>query len=460
MLLGTVKLRRSLRRERRLNANSFLSEDQELLDALEMWPGEKRSVGDIAKTFRGPIFKRNYVNNPDYGFPYVSAADMDRSDYFGSRLISRSQGDVLDQLRLSAEMIIVTCSGMNLGWSMLCRKDLDGVIGSHDLIRVIADNSEYRGYLGAFLASRLGWYSVRQSISGGSVKHIEPPDVDRLQIPWPATSVRQEISKAYLQAAELRAQSTSLIHQATNAVFASVGLRDLDEGNWFGQGRELGFVGNVRQRTLRAWNLSEKARSVAANINSCGASPLLSLVSRGTLRKGPGFKRIPVDEGFGVHLIGQRQLFRFRPRPKHIAKRGVPDSAFCSPGTTLIAARGTFGEAETFGRAQYVSDLTSDWLFSNDILRVVPKDESLCGWLYAFMRSRSAFRLIRSVATGSKQQDLHPEGLAEIPVPKGSKSDMEQVNDLITQAFALRDAAYRKETDALESVVALVKENA
>ena len=458
MLLGTVKLRRSLRRERRLNANSFLSEDQELLDALEMWPGDKKGVGNIASTFRGPIFKRNYVNDPNYGLPYVSAADIDRSDYFGSRLISRSQGAVLDQLRLSADMIIVTCSGMNLGWSMLSRRDLAGVIGSHDLIRVIADDSEDRGYLGAFLGSRLGWYSVRQSISGGSVKHIEPPDVDRLQIPWPSKSVRKTISDAYLQAAELRAQSTSLIHQATEQVFRSAGIEDLDEGDWFGNGRELGFTGHVRKRTLRAWNLSEKARMVATKINAAGASQLCSLVKPGTLRKGPGFKRIPVDEGFGVHLIGQRQLFRFRPRPKHIARRGVPESAFCLPGTTLIAARGTFGEAETYGRAQYVSELTSSWLFSNDILRVVPRVENLSGWLYAFLRSRSAFRLIRSVATGSKQQDLHPEGLAEIPVPNGSKADKQHVNDLITQAFELRDTAYQGESKALDQIVALVKE--
>lgn len=460
MLLGIVKLRRSIRRERRLNANSFLSEDQELLDALELWPGEKKSIGDIATTYRGPIFKRNYVNNPDFGYPYVSAADIDRSDYFGSRLISRAQGTVLDRLRLNAEMIIVTCSGMNLGWSMLSRHDLNGVIGSHDLIRVIASNTEDRGYLGAFLGSQLGWFSVRQSISGGSVKHIEPPDVDRLQIPWPSKDIRKGISESYLRAAELRAESTLLIRQATDDVFSSVGLHDIDEGEWFGEGRELGFVGSVRPRTLRAWNLSQKAQRVSRKIHESGANALGTLVKPGTLRKGPGFKRIPVHEGHGVHLIGQRQLFRFRPRPKHIARRGVPESAFCEPGTTLIAARGTFGEAETYGRAQYVSRLTSAWLFSNDILRIVPRDKLMSGWLYAFMRSRAAFRLVRATATGSKQQDLHPDALAEIPVPRGTKAAIQRVNELIQRAFELRDEAYQLESNALDGIVALVRENA
>lgn len=458
MLVGTVKLKRSLRRNRRLNANSFLSEGQTLLDAVKFWPHEKRQLEEVATAYRGPIFKRLYVTNPDIGLPYVSAADMDRSDYFGARLISKYQGAVLEQLRLTAEMIIVTCSGMNLGWSMLSREDLSDVIGSHDLIRVISDNDAERGFIGAFLASRLGWFSLRQSISGGSVKHIEPPDVERLVIPWPAKSVRDRIGVAYSRAAELRAESTELIRNATEYLFASVDSTDLDEGDWFGEGRELGFSGSVTQRSLRAWNYSEKARRVWGELRECDSKPLGELVKEGTLRKGPGFKRIPVSPGHGVHLIGQRQLFRFRPRPKHIARRGVPASAFCEPGTTLVAARGTFGEAETFGRAQFVSELTRAWLFSNDILRVVPKEREHSGWLFAFMRSRSAFRLIRSVATGSKQQDLHPQGMAEIPVPIAGKKEIRHVNELIQNAFRLRDEAYRAETQALDEIVDVIME--
>lgn len=460
MLLGTVKLHRSIARERRLNANSFLSEDQELLDALESWPGKKKAVSEIASTFRGPIFKRNYVDNPEFGYPYVSAADIDRSDYFGSRLISRGQGVVLDRLRLTSEMIIVTCSGMNLGWSMLSRRDLSGVIGSHDLIRVIAASPEDRGFLGAFLGSKLGWFSVRQSISGGSVKHIEPPDVDRLQIPWPAKSIRTRISDAYLRAAELRAESTLLIQRATDSVFDSSGIEDIDEGAWFGEGRELGFIGHAHTRSLRAWNCSEKASRLLTKVKTAGAVPLAQWVKDNSLKKCASFKRIPAEPEYGVPLIGQRQLLRFRPRPKYLAKNGIPQAAMCDPGTTLIASCGTFGEAEVFGRAQFASSLTSNWLFSNHILRVVPANSVDAGWLFAFLRSRTAFRLLRSLATGSKQQDIHPQGVAELPVLKGTKSTISKVNDLVHKAFELRDEAYHLESTALDGIIAMVREGA
>lgn len=458
MLVRTVKLKRLVRRSRRLNANSFLSAEQELVDALAMYPEKTKRIGDVATVTKPDIFRRIYVKDPMKGLPYVSPADMDRTDYSGCRLISNSQSSRFGELRLTPGLIVITRSGMNLGWAMLIRGDQDGVIGTEDMIRVASRESEDVGYLAAFLASAPAYHSVRQDISGGSVKHIEPHDVERLVVPWPRKDLRNRIGGVYARAAELRAESTELINRATDFLFSSVGLTDLTEGGWFGDGRELGFSGNVGQRSLRAWNHSQKAERIRAELQGCGSKPLGQLVKEDTLRKGPGFKRIPVNPGNGVHLIGQRQLLRFRPRPKHIARRGIPESAFCHPGTTLIAARGTFGEAETFGRAQLVSQLTCDWLFSNDILRVVPEEAIHSGWLFAFMRSRSAFRLIRSVATGSKQQDLHPKGMAEIPVPIGGKKEISHVNDLVQKAFQLRDEAYQSESQALDRMVRVITE--
>lgn len=234
MRTSIVPLRRAKLRACRLNAGSFLSEDQELADAISLWPGEaSRTLVDLADVFRGPIFKRNYVEDPKHGVPYVSASDMDRTDYWGARLLSTSHGGLLDQLALRKNMCVVTCSGMNLGWSMPVRADLDGVIGSHDLIRVIARDSNEHGFIAAFLASRLGWISVRQSISGGSVKHVEPEDVNRIRVPWPDEPLRRKHGDAFIRAADLRAESNVLIAKATETVFAVNGISDQDEGGWF-----------------------------------------------------------------------------------------------------------------------------------------------------------------------------------------------------------------------------------
>jgi type I restriction enzyme S subunit len=436
-----------------------LSEDQELSDAVALWPEKaSRSLGDLADVFRGPIFKRAYVEDSRYGVPYVSASDMDRTDYWGTRLLSTSHGDLLEHLALRKNMAVVTCSGMNLGWSMPVRSDMDGVIGSHDLIRVIAKDAREQGFIAAFLASRLGWVAIRQSISGGSVKHVEPDDLNRIKVLWPSEAIRRNHGKAFLCAADLRAESNVLIGQATQAVFAANGIRDQDEGDWFQQGRELGFTAPVSSHSLRGWNYSRKAHALRQLVEGTGSKPLGEWVRAGVVRKGPSFKRIEASGEHAVPLIGQRQLFRFRPRPKMIARSVLPRDPFCSPGTTLIASRGTFGESEVFGRAQYVSDITSQWMFSNDILRVVPANDDHAGWLYAFLRSRTAFRLIRSVATGSKQQDLHPGSVPLLPVLQGSDDDYRKVNRLVEKAFRLRDEAYRLEHDSMAELERMVKE--
>jgi hypothetical protein len=460
MKFSLVPLKRVSVRAFRLNAGSFLSEDQELSDALALWPDKSaRLLGEVADMFRGPIFKRNYVEDPKLGVPYVSASDFDRTDYWGVRLLGNTHGKLLEQLALHDNMAIVTCSGMNLGWSMPVRSDMDGVIGSHDLIRVIAKDSRELGFISAFLASQLGWISIRRSISGGSVKHVEPDDLKSIKIPWPDEVIRRKAGDAFLLAAQKRAESNRLIDQATKTVFTVNGLSDMDESDWFRQGRERGFTASVSSYSIRGWNYSRKVQVIRERIQSCQGKSLQEWVRPGSLRKGPSFKRIEASGEHAVPLIGQRQLFRFKPRPKLVARSAVPVKAFCKPGTTLIASRGTFGDSEVFGRAQFVSDLTSKWLFSNDILRIIADQESQAGWLYAFMRSRSAFRLIRSVATGSKQQDLHPDGMASLPVLQGPEAEYRKVNILVKKAFQLRDEASLLEDEAMRLLEALVTES-
>jgi hypothetical protein len=459
MKFSLVPLKRISVRAFRLNAGSFLSEDQELSDALALWPDKcARLLEEVADMFRGPIFKRNYVEDPKLGVPYVSASDFDRTDYWGVRLLGNTHGKLLEQLALHDNMAIVTCSGMNLGWSMPVRSDMDGVVGSHDLIRVIAKDSSELGFISAFLASQLGWISIRRSISGGSVKHVEPEDLKGIKIPWPDVGIRRKTGDAFLLAAEKRAESTRLIDQATKTVFEANGLSDLDEGDWFRQGRELGFTASVSSYSIRGWNYSRKVHVLRERIQSSRGKPLHEWVKPGTLRKGPSFKRIEASGEHAVPLIGQRQLFRFKPRPKLIARSAVPAKAFCNEGTTLVASCGTFGESEVFCRVQYVSELTSKWLFSNHILRVIPSDPRHSGWLYAFLRSRTAFRLLRALATGSKQQDLHPGGMASLPVLQGSESEYRKVNTLVKKAFQLRDEAAQLEDEAMSSLEALVRE--
>lgn len=456
MRFGALPLHQIETETFRLNGGYYLSTNQRVAKALEDWKGEKRFLKNCANIFRGPIFSRTYIEDPTYGEPYVSASDLDRTDYMGCRIISKIHGELLDTLRLKEGMTIITCSGVNLGWGLLVRKDMDGLVGSHDLIRLIANDPEDIGYLAAYLCSEPGWVSIRSLIYGTSIKHIEPDQVAGLSIPWFDEDFRFQVGKDFLDASEKRAYAVELIREATDYVFRTIGINDLTEQEWCYWGRELGFVADASTRSLRGWNYSLRTDRLRERIKSVDWLPLLDLVQPKTLSKGPSFSRIDAVPPHSIQLMGQRQLFRYVPRGRQISRAYLPKNAFCKPGTILIAARGTFGESEVFCRTQYVSRVSSQWCYSNDILRVIAQQKNFSGWLYAFLRSKAAFRILRSIATGSKQQDLHPDALAELPIPVANDDAYNHVQKLINQAFTLRDEAYVLEARAKELILKAV----
>ena len=124
-----------------------------------------------------------------------------------------------------------------------------------------------------------------------------------------------------------------------------------------------------------------------------------------------------------------------------------------APGTTLVAARGTFGESELYCRAEFVWGRDVERAYSEDFLRVVA-DESvvLPGCLFAFMRSETAFRMLRSISMGTKLQDHHPEFLRALPIPYPAKELRQKIHELVVDAFEKRHRSVQLEDEAIACV--------
>ena len=66
---------------RRLTGAFHLSEDEAALRAFRTREQTSMPLLNVTRgrqIFRGPIFKRKYVDDPSYGVPYVSSNDFDR----------------------------------------------------------------------------------------------------------------------------------------------------------------------------------------------------------------------------------------------------------------------------------------------------------------------------------------------------------------------------------------------
>ncbi len=187
MRTGAVRISDIGAEGRRLTGGFHLSEDQEAVRRIAHFRGPAQPLYELALPggiFSGPIFKRIYALDPERGVPYVSAKDLVQADIRPASYLSHRLDPLIQDLTLEDGMILVTCSGMNLGRVIWTRRDMAGLCASHDLIRIRANNEKAPpGYVYSFLASRYGHAAIRKQIYGGNIKHVEPRHIAHVEIP-------------------------------------------------------------------------------------------------------------------------------------------------------------------------------------------------------------------------------------------------------------------------------------
>ncbi len=259
-----------------------------------------------------------------------------------------------------------------------------------------------------------------------------------------------------------RAQFQAGVRAATRDLFESAGLPGLLDLRWRDKPRETGFtVSRLTPTTLRALNLSPRAQHILAVLSSVPHRTLGEICAGGQLSRGNRFARIDSNPEYGYRLIGQRQGPWLRPEGRWIAvKPEVLKEIRAADESVLVASRGTLGENEIYCRSIFVTGRWQrEFVFSEDFLRIVSGDQEFSGaYLFAFLRSEAAFRIFRSMSTGSKQQDIHEELRRRVPVPECTAADRERIAETVRQAYRWRDEADELEDRAQELLDAAVRD--
>lgn len=453
----------------RLDAKPYLSgafATRQLLERLtvEKTPLSEVTAGHAGGIYNGPQFRRVYLTNPDHSVPFVGSKDMLVADLSSLPRLRKTDAESssLHYLRLQSGMTLISCSGFNAGRRAYVRPDMTGYWSSQDVLKVVPDPGKVgAGYLYAYLASRFGEALVKGTVYGSAVKHIEPHHIEGLPVPRFGEAVEKEINELMEEAASLRAAFQIGVNQATRDLFETAGLEDLLDVRWHEQGRDLGFAQRgVDATTLRALNFQPRARKILRRLGEVEHVTLGEVCKGGQMSRGLRFPRVDGEPGdtYSYRLVGQRQAFWLRPEGRWISKAHTSREVLAEDETVLIASQGTLGENEVYGRALFATGSWRSFAFSEHFLRVRPGVAGYSGaYLFAFLRSESVFRLLRSCSTGGKQQDIHPELCAAIPVPALAEEDRERIAETVRQAHGQRDEADRKEDRALlrlEEVVA------
>jgi type I restriction enzyme S subunit len=237
-------------------------------------------------------------------------------------------------------------------------------------------------------------------------------------------------------------------------LFRAVGIEAIRAEDWHTNGPDLGFsVPSVRQSSLRALNFNPRFSALLQKLKSVRHKELGELCVPRTLRRGDRYKRIDADKEFGVELIGQKQLFWLRSEGRFLARKALPADASVEEGCILVAARGTLGENELFCRAEFVWGQMTTKAYSEDLLKILADEREVDrGYLFAFARSETMFRMLRSISTGTKLQDHHPRLLASLPIPFADDATREVIHRWVIEGSSAKDRALTLENEAVATV--------
>ncbi|WP_371779017.1 methylation-associated defense system restriction endonuclease subunit S MAD5 [Streptosporangium subroseum] len=449
----------------RLDPGPYISDSYAARMFLKRMP-RTDPLGEVTEgIFNAGRFKRHWTTDPEHGVPFLSSADIFQSDLSSLAMITKKSFRANANLALEPGWTLITCSGMNAGRVTYARLDMDGYACSQHVLRAVPDLEKIpAGYLYAFLASPFGISMIKGGIYGTSVKHIEASHIKDLPVPRIDANVEQRIDSLIREAMVLRAQFQTGIVGATDDLLKSAGLAELIDLNWDSQPRDLGFkVTDINSSTLRASNYSPRVFRILEMFRSIPCRSLDDICKNGSLGRSNRFKRIDAKPEHGVRMVGQREVFWQRPEGKWSAL-SARDYAMAKieSDTILTALIGMPGEVNLICRSAFI---TGNWMdkfvYSENFMQISSGDDDFpTAYLFAFMRSEVAFRIVRSMCHGTGQQVINRHLLRTLPVPECTSEDRERIAETVRLAYRWRDEADMKEDQALALLNQAVREAA
>lgn len=168
-------------------------------------------LGNLARVFNGPRFKRPYAdlgvtNGPTIRKYFTGTAltqlNGDNVKYLDSAKANNQVKKQLEALTIYKGYILVSDSG-TLGRVTYALSQHDGHVATNNLIRIVVDDLPLRGYLYEFLQSELGQSLMLKNSYGTNQEHLEPDVIADIPIPVPRNrDVLEQIGNAVISSIE------------------------------------------------------------------------------------------------------------------------------------------------------------------------------------------------------------------------------------------------------------------
>jgi type I restriction enzyme S subunit len=157
------------------------------------------------------------------------------------------------------------------------------------------------------------------------------------------------------------------------------------------------------------------------------------------------FKRVWVQEAeHGYPYMAPKDMMYLKPylreveQPEkaYVAKEEYREEAeeyMVEPGWILLTCSGRVG------RAVLATESLTDYFFTHDLIRAVPKDDAYEGYLYAYLNSWLGQALLKREKFGVTVKHIEPHQVEDVPVLMLPEEEQKQIHERIKEAYDHRD---------------------
>ena len=400
-------------------------------------------------------YKRIY-SNANNGVPFFLPSQLDEIYPKPSKYVSSKTASLLKKDLIKKGELLLSRSG-TIGKCTIASKTSIGRLFSDDVIRITFKEDYDLGYVYAFFNTDAGLTLLQSNNYGAVIDHIEPEHLSHVLIPNAPIELRKRIHKLRMESFELRDKSNDLIDKAQELLCVELQLPKLSSITPQCYMPQVAFnnyavkASQLNGRLDASYHIplaAEVVRYVSAN-----AKEVLTLgdykLSKNIILAGV-FKRTYVNKDQGVPFLGGRDILTLSPRVEKYLSKTVHHTRIqkelkVSENYILISDRGTIG------KVQIVPKHWNDWAVSQNIIKVIPSNSNIAGYLYAYLSLDIISVLIKREIYGSVVDMIDDDNVASIPVPLlKNNSAQQQINDWVLEANDLRYQAYQKKSEALQ----------
>lgn len=451
----SVSLSDVVSRGKRLEASVFDVEAKQAFERIShnIYPVVKliSDDGPVSFAHYGGRLKRQYIAaSAEKAIGFIGSSEM--LDCQPKPVKFMADGERVEDLHVESGTVLLSRSG-TIGNMSFVNKTLEKFLISEHAMRLIC--KKYPGYVYTYLKTKTGQAIIRSNIYGAVIQQIEPEHLATIPVPNAPEVIQKRIHELITRSYGLRDESNELIDKATELMKEALCLPDVSE-----------FDVDYYKKSAPVDTFSVKLSNMAGRLDASYHVPIVDAITA-HLRKYAEevttvgdkriskevilpmrFKRVYVDEGHGRVLFGGKQLYELDPSGKKYLSVAKHEKLFnkleISQNTTLITRSGTIG------KVALVPKHWEHWIPSDHIIRVVPANNDIAGYLNIFLASDYGYQLITRFTYGSVVDEIDDTHVSNIPVPLLKDKDVQkQINDLALEASQKRYEAYTLEQQAL-----------